>query len=395
MRKIITVTILALLLSASAESAEKMRIAIMDLQPNNVPVNTSRAVSDLIKSDLVDSGMFTIVEREQINDILKEQSLQMSGCTDNACAIEIGKLLSANKIIVGEISAVGKTIIITIRVVDVKAGVAEFSSSEKTKSIDTIDTAANNLVKRLIDTIGGKRISDLAGFLDIPENVTATDGEYKDKIVVSWSPVKDADKYFIFKLMESGKYELVDTVAGTSFTDKNVKEGVTYHYKIRAGILTRTSEFSEEVSGMSGKSVSGYYLRGIVPGWGQMYYRNNMKGYIFLGSFILATAFAGYSINDYMGKKDDYNNVPYYSSKDQFDSKYDAYNKAGNIAIFASALWIAVYIANWADLIWFNEPVFLDDAVKQSNSLIKFNIFNDTDYNRHGTGMVLSANLKF
>ncbi len=385
-----------LFLSQKPSQAETMRLAVMDLIANNVPRVEARAVTDLIRADLVDSGMFTVVERSQMDEILKEQALQQMGCTDNACAVKVGKLLSANKILIGEMSKIGGTIILTVRIVDVEKGVAEVSSTERVKSADALDVAVGSLVKRLVDTLGGKRITDLAGVLEIPENFSATDGVYSDKIVITWSPVKEADKYYVFKEIK-GKYELIFTTKETAFTDKNVKYGERYYYRVRAGVFSRFSELSSTVSGMCGKSVSGYYLRGLIPGWGQLYYRNDTKGYIFLTGFAVFTGALGYSLYDYNAKKDAYDGLDAKSSKSRFDPKYNDYNKAANMAINAAGIWALWYAANWIDLLWFTKPVFADDSGSgKTGANIEINIYNRQLSNgKVDTVGVLSINCKF
>ncbi len=83
--------------------AEKMQIAVLDLEPKGIPKIMAGAVSDIVRSELVKSGYFTVVERGQMDAILREQGFQMTGCTDSACAVQMGKLLSAKKILMGEI----------------------------------------------------------------------------------------------------------------------------------------------------------------------------------------------------------------------------------------------------------------------------------------------------
>lgn len=119
----------------------------------------------------------------------------------------------------------------------------------------------------------------------------------------------------IFKLNVNNEYKLIETITGTSYNDKDVKEGNTYYYKIKSALSTRTSEFSSVVSGMSGKSEYGYYLRGFIPGWGQFYYNHDTKGCMFLGGFVLSSGFAGYAIYDYFNTKSAYNKVPLFSPR--------------------------------------------------------------------------------
>lgn len=115
-----TILIYFLFLAANAYSEENMRVAVMELRPAGVSADTTKAISSMLRTQIIDSGKFTVVEREQMDLILKEQGLQLTGCTDAACAVEIGKLISARKILIGEVSKLGKSFIISCRIVDVE-----------------------------------------------------------------------------------------------------------------------------------------------------------------------------------------------------------------------------------------------------------------------------------
>ena len=66
-----------------------------------------------------------------MDEILKEQGFQQSGCTTNECAIEIGQLINVEKIIGGSINKVGNTFASTIRMINARNG-----NIEKTVSFD-------------------------------------------------------------------------------------------------------------------------------------------------------------------------------------------------------------------------------------------------------------------
>ncbi|HWT74389.1 MAG TPA: InlB B-repeat-containing protein [Mobilitalea sp.] len=53
-------------------------------------------------------------------------------------------------------------------------------------------------------------------------------------VKVSWSSVSEATKYEVYRATSSnGKYTLIATTSGTSFTDTGITKGKTYYYKIR------------------------------------------------------------------------------------------------------------------------------------------------------------------
>ena len=146
----------AVLLLASTlplAARDKMQIAVLDLQPKGVSKVLAGAVTDIIRSEMVKTGLFTVVERGQMNEILKEQGFQMTGCTDSACAVQVGKLLSARKILMGEMNKMGGNFLLTVRIVDVEKGVSEFAASERAVSEDVLDKASADITRKLSENI--------------------------------------------------------------------------------------------------------------------------------------------------------------------------------------------------------------------------------------------------
>ena len=143
--------------SRSKDGRAKMRLAVIDFTPKGTSKIMSGAVTDLVRSELIDTGLFTVVERGEMKEILKEQEFGLSGCTDQACAVQMGKLLSANKMLLGDVTAMGRGFLITARLVDVEKGVSDFSASERAESDQTLDRAATALTKTMVERIMGVR----------------------------------------------------------------------------------------------------------------------------------------------------------------------------------------------------------------------------------------------
>lgn len=62
------------------------------------------AMSEYLVHELVNSGQYTVIEREQIEKIFKEHNLSISGEVDPTQAIEIGQLLGAEYLIIGKLT---------------------------------------------------------------------------------------------------------------------------------------------------------------------------------------------------------------------------------------------------------------------------------------------------
>ena len=151
--KIIIFLLLIFVSNLFSGSEDKMRIAILDLQPIEVSESISKIVSDLLRTELFKTKLFTIIERSQMNEILKEQEFQLSGCTETECAVQAGKLLSAHKVLVGTVNKLGAAFIINARIIDVEKGVMEFGESTKVASEAELDNGCKVFAKKLATMI--------------------------------------------------------------------------------------------------------------------------------------------------------------------------------------------------------------------------------------------------
>ncbi len=83
---------------------------------------------------LIRTKKYDVLERSKMNDILKEQDFSMSDqCNSAECAVQIGQLLAADRIVQGDIGKVGGTYAITIKVVDVSTSRVDKSVNETYK----------------------------------------------------------------------------------------------------------------------------------------------------------------------------------------------------------------------------------------------------------------------
>lgn len=129
-------------------------IALADLNAQGIDVSASSIISDRLRNDLFETGLFTVVERSQMDQILKEQGFQQSGCTSDACAVEVGQLLGVQYIIVGSVGKLGKTYTVNVRLIDVKTGMIIRSAAKDCRC------EIDDLLKRTVPEIA-KQLSSV------------------------------------------------------------------------------------------------------------------------------------------------------------------------------------------------------------------------------------------
>ena len=115
---------------------------------------------ELVRDDFVNSGKFVVLERSQMDKILKEQEFDQTGCTDSSCAVEIGKLLSTKKILIGKVTSSASKIKLNIRIIDIETGTVEFSARDKASTHDLVEQAVSRLTRKLIARIEGRNVDD-------------------------------------------------------------------------------------------------------------------------------------------------------------------------------------------------------------------------------------------
>ncbi len=86
-----------------------------------------------------DKDQYIIVEQTQIDKILEQFEMQNIGCVSDSCAIEFGKMLQVDRLVIGQIGLVGNTYLVSARIVDVESRKAIATSSHEHKgSIDEV-----------------------------------------------------------------------------------------------------------------------------------------------------------------------------------------------------------------------------------------------------------------
>lgn len=85
-------------------------------------------VSQLVNSEeyksLEGKDQYQVVEQTQIDKIFEQFEIQNMGCVSDSCAIEFGKMLQVDRILIGQVGRVGNTFSISARIVDVESGKA-------------------------------------------------------------------------------------------------------------------------------------------------------------------------------------------------------------------------------------------------------------------------------
>lgn len=96
----------------AAVASDKRRIAILPFEYGAVTatvgtVDVGKGIVGMLITKLVQDGTYSVIERQMLDSLLKEQNLSVSDRADQSTACKIGKLLSVDAIVVGTVSQFG------------------------------------------------------------------------------------------------------------------------------------------------------------------------------------------------------------------------------------------------------------------------------------------------
>jgi tetratricopeptide (TPR) repeat protein len=113
-------------------------VAVLDFRVENLPAADGKLIVDLLSSALIGTRRFRVLDRGQQENILKEIEFSYSGCVDERCQLQIGRMLAAEKIVVGSLGRVGGRYILNVRLLQVESGEALASSYQVFASLEDL-----------------------------------------------------------------------------------------------------------------------------------------------------------------------------------------------------------------------------------------------------------------
>lgn len=131
----------------SAATEKNPMIAVTPLQAQGVTGSDAAVLTESLSDEMLHSGTVRVMERSQMDKILKEQGFQETACDTSECALQMGRLLGIERILVGTVGKVGGTYSVSVRMVDVNTG--EIISSSRRNAKGAIDDVLVTLMPQL------------------------------------------------------------------------------------------------------------------------------------------------------------------------------------------------------------------------------------------------------
>ena len=219
-------------LCAQGLCAEELpTVAVLDLRvAEGLPASAGRDLADVIRSEIVKTGKFRLLNRENMQQILDEQDISQSErCDDTSCLVKVGKMLAVQRMVGGNVSKLGRTYKLYLSFTNVSTGKVVNSLTERYRGeIDMLFNVAAASAWRLMglqlptDGQGGRepgpfqrylrkaqqhflleQYAEALGALDEADRVKPRDARAADLRMRVQAARRDADKGAIEKRLAS------------------------------------------------------------------------------------------------------------------------------------------------------------------------------------------------
>jgi TolB-like protein len=134
---------------------EKVKIGIIEFQSLNEEAkkdNLGKIVSEMLTTSFVNSESFKIIEREQLQKVIKEFQLSQSGIIDTSYAKQIGKITGADAIVTGSVTKIGDDLRLDARIIDVESGIILTAEKSEGKiNLKSIGMMTDRIVTNLVN----------------------------------------------------------------------------------------------------------------------------------------------------------------------------------------------------------------------------------------------------
>jgi hypothetical protein len=153
MKRLFITNVIALLISVAAMAQDK-KVAVFD-PAGEVSGSIKTILREEISSVIVNTDGYTVLEREMIDRVLRENRFQESGMVDDSQVSEMGKRMGANLVFVTSVTRIGDNYYLSCKLIDVETARIEKQRTAQTQrgTNDILD-----VTKKVVEEMFGRTL---------------------------------------------------------------------------------------------------------------------------------------------------------------------------------------------------------------------------------------------
>lgn len=214
---------------------DMLKIAVLPFDTKGLSMDIGNIILDKMITSLLSIQRFEVMERVELEKILQEQQLSLSGIVDVSTAAKVGKGIGLDAIMIGSVSSTGGTVSLDARLIDTET--ASIITSKDAYIYNQDITS----IKKMVDDIAQKITADIPvieGFVVQTEGTTI----YID--IGSDKGMKKGLKVVIYREGEDIKNPITGEILGKKIIQ--VCEAVVSSVQNKLSICNITKTLSNE-----------------------------------------------------------------------------------------------------------------------------------------------------
>lgn len=149
------------------------RIAVIAIDTKGLPTYDPTMMGNMVRTELDRLGKFEVIDRYDIDYLLKNAGITTENCFGKQCLVDVGKKIKADKMMTGTVELYGEQIVINLKLIDVGS-----ATVEKTQVLEFLNlkgqlpTMVGMTVKKMFDqTVDVEAMTKLTKKFDYESSV--------------------------------------------------------------------------------------------------------------------------------------------------------------------------------------------------------------------------------
>lgn len=227
-------------------------VAVLEFDTEGMGNVASSALASIVRTEIIKSKQYRVVDRNSVNEILTEQGFSQTGCVSSECAVEVGKLLGIQKMVTGTLSGLGSLYILDLQLIDVATG--EIEKIESVQHVGEIE----DLIAPLRETTRTLVLGTTASTLETAFYITSTPAGaqvFIDGRLIGSTPIKES--------VEVGTYSVLLKAPGYADWTQTVESREGETVLVQPQLLEVRSTQASEVGPSSSSEIGKWEVLGI------------------------------------------------------------------------------------------------------------------------------------
>jgi hypothetical protein len=155
------------------------RIAVIAIDTKGLPAVDPIQMGNIVRTELDRLGKFEVIDRYDIEYLLKNAGILTENCYGKQCLVDVGKKIKADKMMTGMVEVYGEQIVINLKLIDVGA-----ATVEKTQVLEFLNlkgqltTMVGMTVKKMFDqAIDAESMTKLTKKFDYESTINNPENE--------------------------------------------------------------------------------------------------------------------------------------------------------------------------------------------------------------------------